>query len=158
MELKRRVAASLATAVVMTFIGAGAAEAQTRPGAEQLVQLVNARSTPEGTKRCQDIDSAGNEYYLQPPTAYVSAVCDGRLYVLTVDESTSPPTAIGNWQLVGGPTDVVGATVASNIDDVYGGPVLITALTRRGDVWHGTCANSRPIGSCTFTSLPHPPQ
>ncbi|GHD95973.1 hypothetical protein [Streptomyces naganishii] len=156
MELKSRVAASLAAAVVMTFAGAGAAQAATGAGPAQVVRLAHARPTPEGRKHCEDIDSAGDEYYAAH-ALYVSAVCDGKVYVLTIDPTTTPPTAVGGWQAVGGPTDVVDATLAAGTQDVLGGPVFVTALTRSGAVWQGVCANTRPLGACSFRQLPQTP-
>ncbi|WP_127360862.1 hypothetical protein [Actinacidiphila soli] len=155
MEQKRKIAAALTATAVMTVMGAGGAAAQAQPEAGKAARLVHAQSNPVRPHRCYDIDSAGNEFR---HAKYVSAVCDGRVYVLSVNESTAPPTPVGGWQFVGGPSNVVDATLASNVFDVGGGPVLVTALTSKGNVWEGVCANTLPLGPCTFTQLPKPPQ
>ncbi len=156
MEQKRRMAAALSAAAIMTVIGVGGATAQTQPEAGNAAKLVKAQSGPEGTKEkaCVDIDSTGNE---NSEAKYVGAVCDGRVYVLTVDETVSPPAPIGGWVPVGGPTKVVDVTLASNTEDVSAPSVFVTALTKYGEVWEGVCPNSEPIGTCTFTQLPKPP-
>jgi hypothetical protein len=155
MEQKRKIAATLTVTAIMTVMGVGGAEAQAQPEAGNVARLVHAQSYPKPHNRCTDIDSAGNEGV---GTKYVSAVCDGKVYVLSVNESITPPTPVGGWQPVGGPSNVVDATLASNTNDVEGGPVFVTALTSRGEVWEGRCANTLPLGACTFTQLPKPPQ
>ncbi|WP_351234019.1 hypothetical protein [Streptomyces sp. NPDC002133] len=108
---------------------------------------------------CHGIDSAGNEQLDGPPGAtYLSVVCDGKVYVLSVNEATAPSAPVGTWQFVGGPTNVVEATVASNSSDIDGGPVFITALTETGVVWRGVCPEALPLGSCSFAPLPTLPQ
>ncbi|MET8249668.1 hypothetical protein ABZV31_38115 [Streptomyces sp. NPDC005202] len=158
MEQKRKIAAALTATAIMTVIGAGGAEAQTQPEAGNAARLVDARPKPE--RGCYDIDSAGNEGAVAAGVGkkYVSVVCDGKVYVLSINESTTPPTPVGGWQSVGGPSNVVDATLASNTDDVQGGPVFVTALTSTGEVWEGVCPSTLPLGPCTFTQLPKPPQ
>jgi hypothetical protein len=77
---------------------------------------------------------------------------------LSVNESVTPGTPVGGWKAVGGPSDVVDATLASNVNDVQGGPVFITVLTKKGKVWEGTCPSTLPLGSCPFYKLPTPPK
>ncbi|WP_327325143.1 hypothetical protein OG735_23565 [Streptomyces sp. NBC_01210] len=164
MERKRRLAATLTAAAITTVIGAGgaaAAQAQPEDGIADLV--VHAQSkldspNPDRPKKgCVDIDSVGNEAS-QSHAKYVAAVCDGKVYVLTVNENSKPGIPVGGWQAVGGPSKVVDVTLASNVFDVAAGPVFITALTSTGTVWEGACANTVPLGPCTFYQLPTPPQ
>jgi hypothetical protein len=161
MEQKQKISAALTVTAIMTVMWTGGAEAQGQPEAGDAARLVHAQSNPVRPHRCYDIDSAGNEGAVAVNGVgkkYVSAVCDGKVYVLSVNESTTPPTPVGGWQPVGGPSNVVDATLASNIDDVGGGAVLVTALTSRGNVWEGVCASTLPLGLCTFRQLPKPPQ
>ncbi|ROP48025.1 hypothetical protein [Streptomyces sp. PanSC9] len=99
---------------------------------------------------CFDIDSA-----IQVPDKYLSVVCDGRVYVLTVREA--PPTApqpVGDWQFVGGPTNVVDATLSTRANEVY-----VSVLTATGTVFQGVCTATEPLTvPCTFTQMmPTPP-
>lgn len=50
------------------------------------------------------------------------------------------------------------AGVALNVNDVQGGPVFITVLTKKGKAWEGTCPSTLPLGPCTFYKLPTPPK
>jgi hypothetical protein len=141
MASKRKVAALLSAAAMVTLIGAGGAQAQEQSG-------------PPRPAHCTDTDSTGNEF---SHAKYVAAVCKGRVYVLTVNEATAPPTPVGGWQRVGGPSHVTDVSLASNTRDVTGGPVFVTVLTKRGHVYEGSCPNTVPLGQCTFTRLPDPP-
>ena len=158
MEQKRKIAAALTAAAIMTAIGAGAAEAQTQPKAGNTAQ-VNAQSNPvepkPKPKYCSDTDSAGSERSSSYAT-YHSVLCDGKVYVLTINAATATP--VGGWQPVGGPADVIDVSLASNSDDVDGGPVFVTVLTKKGKVWKGTCPSALPLGLCTWAQLPNPPQ
>lgn len=115
---------------------------------------------PSPTKKagCFDIDSVvhGN-------TKYVSAVCNGQVFVLGVAEEppTGPsPLVPPGWQSVGGPSDVIDATVAEHDNHV-----LVTVLTASGTSFEGSCqagpgapGPGRPIVvPCPFTQLPTPP-
>ncbi|MGW2448950.1 hypothetical protein [Streptomyces sp. NPDC001675] len=98
---------------------------------------------------CFDIDSA-----VQDPDKYLSVVCDGRVYVLTVRETPpSAPQPVGGWQFVGGPTNVVDATLATRANQVY-----VSVLTATGTVFQGVCTATEPLTvPCTFTQMPTPP-
>ncbi|WP_158716001.1 hypothetical protein [Streptomyces sp. NRRL B-24720] len=97
---------------------------------------------------CFDIDSA-----VQDPDKYISVVCDGQVYVLTVREAPpTDPTPVGDWQAVGGPTNVVDATLATRANEVY-----VSVLTSTGAVLQGVCPATEPIGPCTFHTMPTPP-
>ncbi|WP_432020487.1 hypothetical protein [Streptomyces sp. 1222.5] len=162
MKKKRRVAASLAAAVVMTFAGVGTAHAAKQPGAANgmttragiasLGGCDNGHDCPKPPPvptGCFDIDSA-----VQDPDKFISVVCDGRVYVLTVREA--PPTApqpVGDWQFVGGPTNVVDATLSTRANEVY-----VSVLTATGTVFQGVCTATEPLTvPCTFTQMPTPP-
>ena len=106
---------------------------------------------------CFDIDSV-----VHGETKYISAVCNGRVFVLTVAE-TGPDAghAVSGWLPVGGPTNVIDATLAERDAVVY-----VSVLTADGQVQEGTCTTSggnpgpgRPINvPCTFvTDFPTPP-
>ncbi|MEU9012037.1 hypothetical protein AB0D12_20115 [Streptomyces sp. NPDC048479] len=162
MERKRRLAATLTATAIMTVIGAGgAAAAQTQPedGTADLLEHAQSKldsPNPDRPKKgCVDVDSVGNE---ASHAKYVAAVCKGKVYALTVNENSDPGTPVGGWQAVGGPSNVVDVTLASNVFDVAAGPVFITVLTSTGTVWEGRCANNVPLGPCTFYQLPVPPQ
>jgi hypothetical protein len=142
MASKRKIAAMLSATAIMTLIGAGGAQAADRSGG------------PEWG-HCNDTGSAGNEF---SHAKYVAAVCNGKLYTLTVNEATAPPTPVGGWRKVeGAPRHIDEVSVASNTRDVQGGPVFLTVLTKRGHAHKGTCANTVPLGACTFRQLPKPP-
>jgi hypothetical protein len=149
---KRKIAAAMSATAVVTLIGAGGAQAQ-QPTAGSKAQSGSAKSGPEW-RHCTDTGSAGNEF---SHAKYVAAVCKGKVRVLTVNEATDPPTPVGGWRSVGGPSHVTDVSVASNTRDVSGGPVFITVLTRNGQAWEGSCTNSVPLGPCTFRQLPRPP-
>jgi len=153
MRQKRKLAIALAAGALVTAIGTVGAAAEPQPEPEN-------SATTHGSRACVDIDSAGNEGAVAVGVGkkYVSAVCDGEVYVLSVDESTNPGTPVGDWQDVGGPDDVIDATLASDVDDVQGGPVFVTVLTRSQEVWEGRCASTLPLGPCVFTQLPDPPR
>ncbi|MGR6968877.1 hypothetical protein ACU639_04585 [Streptomyces cynarae] len=106
---------------------------------------------------CFDIDSV-----VHGETKYISAVCNGRVFVLTVAE-TGPDAghAVSGWLPVGGPSNVIDATLAERDAVVY-----VSVLTADGQVQEGTCTTSggnpgpgRPINvPCTFvTDFPTPP-
>ncbi|MFI1164732.1 hypothetical protein ACH4UM_14170 [Streptomyces sp. NPDC020801] len=105
--------------------------------------------TPPPPTGCNDIDSA-----VQGMTKYVSVICDGQVRVLSVNEAgQNPPTPVGGWQLVGGPTNVFDATLA-----VFDNELLVTELTDTGEVWQGVCTSTLPLTvPCTFTQMPTPP-
>ncbi|MFD5063880.1 MULTISPECIES: hypothetical protein [unclassified Streptomyces] len=159
MEQKRKISAALTAAAMMTVIGAGAAEAQTQPKAGDTAQ-VNAQSNPKPKpKHCIDIDSTATELTTFEYVKYVSAVCDGKVYVLSVNETT-PTLTDSEWKFVGGPTDVIDVTLASNTEGVVpvGPTVYVTVLTKKGKVWEGTCPGALPLGPCEWTQLTNPPQ
>ncbi|MGW0083936.1 hypothetical protein [Streptomyces sp. NPDC003393] len=170
MKQKRRVAASLAAAVAMTFVGAGTAKAAQQPetpnGMTARAGIAsnggcdhghdqNCPKPPPVPRGCFDIDSA-----VQDPDKYLGVVCDGRVYVLTVREAPpSAPTPVGDWQLVTGtpstpaPTNVVDATLATRDNEVY-----VSVLTATGAVYQGVCTATEPLTvPCTFTQMPTPP-
>lgn len=155
MRQKRKLAIALTAAAMMTAIGTGSAVADAKPEPAK-----TAKATKTGGHGCVDVDSAGNEGAVTAGVGkkYVSTVCNGQVYVLSVDESTDPGTPVGDWQAVGGPDDVIEATLASNTDDVQGGPLFVTVLTRSQEVWEGRCPSTLPLGPCEFTQLPDPPQ
>ncbi|MFD7504629.1 hypothetical protein [Streptomyces sp. NPDC059850] len=158
MRQKRKLAIALTAAAMMTAIGAGQAAADTKP---EPAKTKTAKATNTGGHGgCVDVDSAGNEGAVAGGVGkkYVSTVCDGQVYVLSVDESTDPGTPVGDWQAVGGPDHVLEATLASNTDDVQGGPLYVTVLTRSQEVWEGRCPSTLPLGPCEFTQLPDPPR
>ncbi|MEU1803094.1 hypothetical protein [Streptomyces sp. NPDC019937] len=164
MRQKRKLAIAMTVAALATAIGTSAAATEPQPEPDTTTQSVrtghDGREGHEKPKGCTDVDSAGNEGVIAAGVGakYISTVCNGHVYVLSVDESTNPGTPVGGWVAVGGPRDVLEATLASNTDDVQGGPVFVTVLTRSQEVWEGRCPNTRPIGTCTFTQLPDPPQ
>src|ERR1044072_2076563 len=159
MRQKRKLAIAMARAPAARPIGTGGAATEPQP--DPMTQA--ARTGHDGhekPKGCTDVDSAGNEGVIAAGVGakYISTVCNGHVYVLSVDEATNPGTPVAGWVAAGGPRDVREATLASNTDDVQGGPVFVTVLTRSQEVWEGRCPNTRPIGTCTFTQLPDPPQ
>ncbi|MFG3010066.1 hypothetical protein ACGFZB_06350 [Streptomyces cinerochromogenes] len=105
--------------------------------------------TPTPTRGCFDIDSA-----VKDPDKYLSVVCNGRVYVLTVREAPpSNPQPVGGWRPVGGPTNVVDATLSTRANEVY-----VSVLTATGTVFQGVCTATEPLTvPCTFTQLPTPP-
>ncbi|MFC9910475.1 hypothetical protein [Streptomyces sp. NPDC127197] len=107
------------------------------------------KPTPPPASGCNNIDSA-----VQGMTKYVSVVCNGRVRVLSVNEAgANPPTPVGGWQLVGGPTNVFDATLS-----VFDSRLLVTVLTSSGTVWQGSCTTTLPLTvPCTFTQMPTPP-
>lgn len=143
MVSKRKIAAALGATAIITLMGAGGAQAQDQTGGER----------PHG---CTDSGSAGNE---NSRAKYVALVCKGKVYALTVDERTAPGTPVGGWVNVGAPRHVTDVSVASNTQDVVGGPVFITVLTENGRAYEGSCAAAvgQALGPCTFTQLPKPP-
>ncbi|MER6472567.1 hypothetical protein [Streptomyces collinus] len=162
MREKRGAAASLAAALVVTFAGVGTAHAAKQPGsASDITTRVgiapvggcdNGHDCPKPMPvptRCFDIDST-----VQDPDKYLSVVCGGRVYVLTVRETPpSAPQPVGGWQFVGGPTDVVDATLATRANQVY-----VSVLTATGTVFQGVCTATEPLTvPCTFTQMPTPP-
>jgi hypothetical protein len=158
MRQKRKLAIALTAAAIVATVGTGAALAEPKPDAGKTAQAT--KTGQGGSRGCVDVDSAGNEGAVAAGVGkkFVSTVCDGQVYVLTVDESTNPGTPVGDWQAVGGPDDVIEATLASNVDDVQGGPLFVTVLTRSQEVWEGRCPSTLPLGPCEFTQLPDPPQ
>ncbi|MFC3577581.1 hypothetical protein ACFOZ0_30830 [Streptomyces yaanensis] len=104
---------------------------------------------PTPPRGCFDIDST-----VQGRDKFISVVCNGRVFVLTVRETppSGPPAPVGGWQFVGGPTDVIDATLATRDNVIY-----VSVLTARGTVQQGICRASEPLGSCTFYPLPTPP-
>lgn len=92
-------------------------------------------------------------------TKYVSAVCNGRVFVLAVAEEPETTPIAPGWVATGGPSDVIDATVAEHGNNVY-----VTVLTAGGQVQEGTCDTGpgepgpgNPITTCDFTPLPTPP-
>ncbi|WP_158690563.1 hypothetical protein [Streptomyces sp. 142MFCol3.1] len=172
---KRRKIGGLATTALLVAIGlvtpaaaiahnmtghASAADGKCdRPGMGALDKCRGPRPptptpTPPPPTGCDDIDSA-----VQGMTKYVSAVCNGQVRVLSVNEAgPNPPTPVANgsnvfWQLVGGPTNVFDATLATFDDGL-----LVTELTSTGEVWQGVCTSTLPLTvPCTFTQMPTPP-
>ncbi|WP_316739455.1 hypothetical protein [Streptomyces sp. MK7] len=163
MKQKRRVAASLAAAVAMTFVGVGTAQAAKQPGAADGMTARagiasaggcdydhdhNCPKPPPVPKGCFDIDSV-----IHGVTKYVSVVCNGRVFVLAVAEEPDGPHAIApGWVATGGPSNVIDATVAEHGDNVY-----VTVLTAQGQVQEGTCdvgpgepGPGNPITMCDF--------
>ncbi|MEU0846109.1 hypothetical protein ABZ370_42630 [Streptomyces sp. NPDC005962] len=163
MRQKRKLAIAMTVAALATAIGTSAAATEPQPEPEKTTQSAHTgrggHDEHEKSNACTDVDSAGNEGVITGGVGakYISTVCNGQVYVLSVDESTNPGTPVGGWVAVGGPRDVLEATLASNTDDVQGGPVFVTVLTRSQEVWEGRCPNTRPIGTCAFTQLPDPP-
>ncbi|MEV6737804.1 hypothetical protein AB0N14_13050 [Streptomyces sp. NPDC051104] len=106
---------------------------------------------------CFDIDSV-----VHGDTKYISVVCNGQVYVLTVAETgTDAGHAVSGWLPVGGPNNVIDATLAERDAVVY-----VSVLTANGQVQEGTCTTAsgqqgpgRPINvPCTFvTDFPTPP-
>lgn len=152
MDRKRKIAAVLGATAIMSVIGTGGAVAQQSGPDDATMAAVKAG--PDRPWGCQGLRSVGNE---RSHATYVATVCRGKVYVLTVNESTSTPTPVGGWQFVGGPRNVVDVSLASGTQDVSGGPIFITVQTERGKVKQGVCANTVPLGTCTFTKLPSPP-
>ncbi|MGR3932680.1 hypothetical protein [Streptomyces sp. BRA346] len=174
MRQKRKLAIAMAVAALATAVGTSAAATEPQPEQDSTTQSAHTgrdaqhegqhegrdgRSGHEKSNACTDVDSAGNEGVITAGVGakYISTVCNGQVYVLSVDESTNPGTPVGGWVAVGGPRDVLEATLASNTDDVQGGPLFVTVLTRSQEVWEGRCPNTRPVGTCVFTQLPDPP-
>ncbi|MGW2327728.1 hypothetical protein ACWC5C_18410 [Streptomyces sp. NPDC001700] len=166
MRQKRKLAIAMTVAALATGIGTSAAATEPQPESDKTRQSAHTgrgghdeHDGHEKSNACIDVDSAGNENAISAGVGakYISTVCNGQVYVLSVDESTNPGTPVGGWVAVGGPRDVLEATLASNTDDVQGGPVFVTVLTRSQEVWEGRCPNTRPIGTCAFTQLPDPP-
>ncbi|WP_306190627.1 hypothetical protein [Streptomyces sp. MK5] len=167
MKQKRRVAASLAAAVAMTFVGVGTAQAAKQPGAADGMTARagiasaggcdydhdhNCPKPPPVPRGCFDIDSG-----IHGMTKYVSVVCNGRVFVLAVNERSGQP--ISGWVPTLGPSNVIDATVAEQGNNVY-----VTVLTAQGQVREGTCAVAPPetepglpITTCDFTTLTTPP-
>ncbi|WP_154685919.1 hypothetical protein [Streptomyces himastatinicus] len=172
MRQKRKLAIAMAVAALATAVGTSAAATEPQPDQSNTTQTAptghegregregrDGRSGHEKSNACTDVDSAGNEGVITAGVGakYISTVCNGQVYVLSIDESTNPGTPVGGWVAVGGPRDVLEATLASNTDDVQGGPLFVTVLTRSQEVWEGRCPNTRPVGTCVFTQLPDPP-
>ncbi|MFI0815111.1 hypothetical protein ACH4TX_04665 [Streptomyces sp. NPDC021098] len=181
MRQKRKLAIAMTVAALATAMGTSAAATEPQPENDNTSQSARSDDTSqsgrnddtsqsgrtgrenhngyEKSKGCVDVDSAGNEGVIAAGVGakYISTVCNGQVYVLSVDESTNPGTPVGGWQSVGGPRDVLEATLASNTDDVQGGPLFVTVLTKSQEVWEGRCPNTRPVGTCVFTQLPDPP-
>jgi hypothetical protein len=115
------------------------------------------KPTPTKKAGCFDIDST-----VHGSTKYVSVVCNGQVFILGVAEEsgTSVPLVPPGWQSVGGPADVIDATVTE-----FDNRVIVTALTASGTVFEGQCqagpgapGPGRPIiVPCAFTQLPTPP-
>ncbi|MFF3359281.1 hypothetical protein ACFYWN_43445 [Streptomyces sp. NPDC002917] len=121
-------------------------------GMQALGKCRKPRPTPP--TGCNDIDSV-----IHGVTKYVSAVCDGRVFVLAVAEEPETTPIEPGWVATGGPSDVIDATVAEHGNNVY-----VTVLTAGGQVHEGTCETGpgepgpgNPITTCTFEELPTPP-
>jgi hypothetical protein len=109
---------------------------------------------PKPPAGCFDIDSV-----IHGVTKYVSAVCNGQVFVLAVAEEPETTPVAPGWVATGGPSNVIDATVAEHGNNVY-----VTVLTAGGHVQEGTCdvgpgepGPGNPITTCDFTTLPTPP-
>ncbi|GHD92677.1 hypothetical protein GCM10010508_46450 [Streptomyces naganishii JCM 4654] len=158
MKRSRRLAAAMAAAATVTAIGASGAVAQALPlvGNESPQHVrtgpkpPDPRPTmpPETPRGCHDLDSV-----VVGTNRYLSVVCNGQVYVLTVNVSTEQADPSG-WRLVAGLNNVVDAELTAEGP----GTVRISALTAVRTVVEVGCIAGLPLGTCTApTTLPRLP-
>lgn len=106
-------------------------------------------------KGCFDIDSAGHGGDVK----FVSVVCNGQVFVLTVDETGNPlkpGVPVGGWTTVGAPNNVIDATLAVTNNSLH-----VTVLTADQRVFEASCVVHplpNALGTCTqFVEFPRPP-